>query len=267
MAVDLKKLEAFYSSRKSLRETDGTSAVILDWLAEQQPPATGETSVDAIVEGISDCFDRLDEAKLRSSVIRALKLLADEIDCGEFKTGRHGNVSRMKWSVDPTSLRAAAKGELTELPEWEPSGEDVVELEVHTTADPSGRTGSTGAPGRSARVGGSGPSVGGGGGGPGRVGGGAQGRLRSGVVSDPAFPNLEICVEFFSSTKSWSEPALAAARAGLWDDDVPPPEWEERLDRLEDALDGVRGDASTPAGTATRPGGPGPRPTAFHRRS
>ena len=53
-------------------------------------------------------------------------------------------------------------------------------------------------------------------------------------------PNLETCVRFFASTKAWSAPALAAARAGLWEDDVPPPMWQERLDRLERALEDVK---------------------------
>lgn len=79
------------------------------------------------------------------------------------------------------------------------------------------------------------------------------------------FPNLDTCVQFFSSTKSWPAPVVAAAQAGLWKDDVAPPEWQRRLDRLERALEGVRHAAPEP------PPGPArltaPQPAADRVRS
>jgi len=50
------------------------------------------------------------------------------------------------------------------------------------------------------------------------------------------FPNLDTCVQFFASIKSWPAPVVAAAQAGLWEDDVAPRAWQARLDLLERAL-------------------------------
>lgn len=59
----------------------------------------------------------------------------------------------------------------------------------------------------------------------------------------PPYPNLEVCVRFFRTEKSWSPWTLAAARAGFFgDNDIPPPGWSERLDFLERSLDKLRKD-------------------------
>lgn len=49
------------------------------------------------------------------------------------------------------------------------------------------------------------------------------------------FPNLETCVRS-APAKRWRAPVVAAARAGLWEDDVASAEWRKRLDRLQRAL-------------------------------
>lgn len=53
------------------------------------------------------------------------------------------------------------------------------------------------------------------------------------------FPNLETCVEFHGPNH-WLEATVAAARAGLWPDDVAPLEWVERLNEVEAALGKIR---------------------------
>lgn len=55
------------------------------------------------------------------------------------------------------------------------------------------------------------------------------------------FANLDVCVQFFASTKSWSPWTIAAARAGFFGaSDFAPPEWSGKLDALEKALEPVR---------------------------
>lgn len=69
---------------------------------------------------------------------------------------------------------------------------------------------------------------------------------RSEAIDDDAPPssagpeNLNACVRFFAGVKEWSPWTLCAARAGYWPDDVPPPEWERRLDLLEAGLAALR---------------------------
>ena len=69
------------------------------------------------------------------------------------------------------------------------------------------------------------------------------------------FPNLHTCVQSFGSTKPWPAPVVAAAQAGLWEDDVAPREWQERLDLLERTLKKLA------------PSLTGPRPAADRARS
>ncbi len=55
------------------------------------------------------------------------------------------------------------------------------------------------------------------------------------------FANLDICVQFFASTKHWSPWTIAAARAGFFGQaDFAPPEWASKLDALEKALERAR---------------------------
>lgn len=62
-----------------------------------------------------------------------------------------------------------------------------------------------------------------------------------GAAGSSQFMNLDICVQFFASTKSWSPWTIAAARAGFFGGtDFAPPEWSGKLDALEKALDPVR---------------------------
>lgn len=62
----------------------------------------------------------------------------------------------------------------------------------------------------------------------------------SGLHSSP-FANLDVCVQFFASTKSWSPWTIAAARAGFFGpSDFAPPEWAGKLDALEKAIEPVR---------------------------
>lgn len=53
-------------------------------------------------------------------------------------------------------------------------------------------------------------------------------------ASRGAFPMLETCVTFYSTTKQWSPWTIAAARAGYFGPrDFPAPDWASRLDKLE----------------------------------
>lgn len=49
------------------------------------------------------------------------------------------------------------------------------------------------------------------------------------------FPNLELAVKYHRSTR-WRPATLAAARAGVWTDDVEPEDWTRRLDDLDRRL-------------------------------
>lgn len=57
------------------------------------------------------------------------------------------------------------------------------------------------------------------------------------------YPNLDVCLRFFSAEKTWSPWTIAAARAGFFGAaDMPPPAWQEKLDALERALVAARPD-------------------------
>lgn len=56
-----------------------------------------------------------------------------------------------------------------------------------------------------------------------------------------AFANLDVCIQFYASSKHWSPWTIAAARAGYFGGaDFAPPEWATKLDTLERALDRAR---------------------------
>ena len=55
------------------------------------------------------------------------------------------------------------------------------------------------------------------------------------------FANLDLCIRFFASSKHWSAWTVAAAQAGFFGGvDFAPPEWADKLDALERALDRAR---------------------------
>ncbi len=55
------------------------------------------------------------------------------------------------------------------------------------------------------------------------------------------FANLDVCIQFHSSTKHWSPWTIAAARSGFFgSSDFAAPEWVAKLDTLEKALERVR---------------------------
>jgi DNA-binding XRE family transcriptional regulator len=59
-----------------------------------------------------------------------------------------------------------------------------------------------------------------------------------GSVELGSYANLEICVQFHSATKQWSPWTIAAARHGFFGPtDFAPPEWPDKLDHLEKALE------------------------------
>lgn len=69
----------------------------------------------------------------------------------------------------------------------------------------------------------------------------ASGGERRPVVEHGPFANLNVCVQFFASTKHWSAWTVAAARAGFFgNSDFQPPEWASKLDKLEVALERAR---------------------------
>lgn len=63
----------------------------------------------------------------------------------------------------------------------------------------------------------------------------------NGYVGTIAFANLDVCIQFHSSTKHWSPWTIAAARAGFFgNSDFAAPEWATKLDQLEKALERAR---------------------------
>ena len=55
------------------------------------------------------------------------------------------------------------------------------------------------------------------------------------------FHNIDVCVKFWNGKKTWSPWTIAAAKAGVYgDQDLPAPEWQPKLDKLEKALLDVR---------------------------
>lgn len=55
------------------------------------------------------------------------------------------------------------------------------------------------------------------------------------------FPNLDVCIKFYTATKKWSPWTIAAARAGFFGrTDFDGPEWVAKLDLLEKALERTR---------------------------
>jgi DNA-binding XRE family transcriptional regulator len=60
-------------------------------------------------------------------------------------------------------------------------------------------------------------------------------------LASTTFKNLDICIQFYASTKHWSPWTIAAARAGFFGTaDFAAPEWATKLDVLERALEKVR---------------------------
>ena len=194
---------------QNLYKSDAVSRASLDTLNEEgasQYPEVTEFG-GGFLNGTA--FAHLDDRKRTLEIVKALKAI-ERTGCGTFITGREGASSSMSWDLEPEEIYAFATG----------GGEPLVELEVATLPKS--------APAR-------------------RVGRGSSQRLAAG--GGPAtsrFPSLDTCIEFFSSTKSWPAPVVAAAQAGLWDDDVAPPEWQARLDLLERALERVRQGAPEP---------------------
>lgn len=55
------------------------------------------------------------------------------------------------------------------------------------------------------------------------------------------FANLEVCIKFYASSRHWSPWTIAAAQAGFFGGaDFAPPEWADKLEALERALDRAR---------------------------
>lgn len=64
-----------------------------------------------------------------------------------------------------------------------------------------------------------------------------------GLQSTPrgGFKNLDLCVQFFANTRSWSPWTVAAAHAGFFgNSDFAPPEWATKLDSLEKTMEKAR---------------------------
>lgn len=61
------------------------------------------------------------------------------------------------------------------------------------------------------------------------------------VLDEERYHNIDVCVKFWSGRKSWSAWTIAAAKAGVFgDQDLPAPEWQPQLDKLEKALAELR---------------------------
>lgn len=64
----------------------------------------------------------------------------------------------------------------------------------------------------------------------------AEQRMQQAAADNP-FPNLDRCLAFYAATKTWSPWTIAAAKAGYFGpEDVAPPDWEHRLDALEQRM-------------------------------
>lgn len=94
-------------SLRSLYKRDTAVRAVVDALADIG--TEGETEVEALETEVDP------EATSRNDIVGALKAL-EKRTCGKFIVGRKGARSRMQWRVDPGQLRAAALGEIDELP-------------------------------------------------------------------------------------------------------------------------------------------------------
>lgn len=65
--------------------------------------------------------------------------------------------------------------------------------------------------------------------------------ITSAMAHNNQFPNLDLCVQFYASSRLWSPWTVAAARAGFFGaTDFAAPEWAGKLDHLEKALERSR---------------------------
>ena len=173
---------------QNLYKSDAVSRAILDTLNDEGASQYHEVTEfgGGFLNGTA--FADLDEKRRAQEIIKALKAI-ERTGCGTFITGREGKSSSMSWDLEPEEIYAFAIG----------GGEPLTEVEVATLPEPP----------------------------PARRGGRGRGQ-RPAAGGGPAvsrFPKLDTCIEFFSTTKSWPAPVVAAAQAGLWEDDVAPPEW------------------------------------------
>lgn len=68
-----------------------------------------------------------------------------------------------------------------------------------------------------------------------------EGAVGERPVLATGFANLDVCIQFYASTKHWSPWTIAAAKAGFFGlADFAPPEWVGKLDSLEKALERAR---------------------------
>ena len=94
-------------SLRSLYKRDKAVQAVVDAL--DGLGTEGETEVEALETEVDP------EVITRNDIVGALKAL-EKRTCGKFIVGRKGARSRMQWRVDPGQLRAAALGEIDELP-------------------------------------------------------------------------------------------------------------------------------------------------------
>lgn len=94
-------------SLRSLYKRDPAVRAVVDALDDLG--TEGETEVEALESEVDP------EIISRNDIVGALKAL-EKRTCGKFIVGRKGARSRMQWRVDPGQLRAAALGEIDELP-------------------------------------------------------------------------------------------------------------------------------------------------------
>ena len=114
--VDVKVLKQFYT-------TSLQAKAIFDDFAMRKYNA-----VSTKVDGLETRLRRAGHEFPRRDVVSVLKRLADA-GCGTFVTGRRGQPSRLKWSVQLTSVAKAAKGEGSAVAKLDPTEVAVTEEE------------------------------------------------------------------------------------------------------------------------------------------
>jgi hypothetical protein len=116
MAIDIGKLRSLYKRNPAARK-------LLDHFADRTNNAT-ETKVDRILHIMKHDGNEIS----RSEVIDVFRELED-LECGEFVTGRKGWPSRFVWTVGLVGLGKVASGERSELENTTPKTTEEEEAE------------------------------------------------------------------------------------------------------------------------------------------
>jgi hypothetical protein len=110
---------------RKLYSSDKTARIFLDHMSTRQRNQN-ETKVDRILKVLG----REGHSVTRGDIVGLFRSLQD-IECGQFVTGRHGWPSRFVWDVGLTSVARIAAGENSEVEQIAAEGaDDEVETEL-----------------------------------------------------------------------------------------------------------------------------------------